>query len=98
VLHDWGDEECIQILNKCREAITKEKAGKVIIVEAVIEEEGEDKLDDVRLMLDMAMMAHTTNGKERTLKEWSHLLHKAGFNQFNVKPIQAVQSIIQAYP
>ncbi|KAJ8452951.1 hypothetical protein Cgig2_014714 [Carnegiea gigantea] len=98
VLHDWGDEECIQILNKCKESITKEKAGKVIIVEAVIEEKTEDKLENVRLMLDMVMMAHTTNGKERTLKEWSHLLHKAGFNHFSVTPTQGFQSIIEAYP
>lgn len=98
VLHDWDDDECIQILDKCKEAITKEKAGKVLIVEAVIEEETEDKLEDARLMLDMVMMAHTTNGKERTLKEWSYLRHKAGFNHFNIKCIQAVQSIIEAYP
>ncbi|KAJ8452952.1 hypothetical protein Cgig2_014715 [Carnegiea gigantea] len=98
VLHDWDDEECIQILNKCKEAIIKEKAGKVIIVEAVIEEETEDKLEDARLMLDMVMMAHTTNGKERTLKEWSHIVDKAGFNHINVKPIQAVQSVIEVYP
>lgn len=96
VLHDWDDDECIQILNKCKEAITKEKAGKVIIVDAVIEEETEDKLEDARLMCDMAMMAHTINGKERTLKEWRHILHKAGFNHFNVKSIQAVQSVIEA--
>ncbi|KAJ8452953.1 hypothetical protein Cgig2_014716 [Carnegiea gigantea] len=98
VLHDWDDEECIQIVNKCKEAMAKEKAGKVIIVEAVIEGETEDKLEDARLMLDMVIMAHTTNGKERTFKEWSHILHKAGFNHLNVKPIQAIQSVIKAYP
>ena len=66
-------------------------------MEAVIEEETEDKLQDARLMLDMVMMAHTTNGKERTLREWSHIVHKAGFNHFNVKPIQVVQSVIETY-
>ncbi|WJX37702.1 hypothetical protein P8452_25442 [Trifolium repens] len=59
VLHDWGDDECIQILKKCREAIPKEK-GKVIIVEAVIEEEGgkHNNYKDV--------------GLKRTLQEWTH--------------------------
>ncbi|KAH1040467.1 hypothetical protein J1N35_042210 [Gossypium stocksii] len=38
VLHDWDDEECIKILKKCREAIPEDK-GKVIIVEAVLEED-----------------------------------------------------------
>ncbi|KAL8540263.1 hypothetical protein ACS0TY_001741 [Phlomoides rotata] len=37
VLHDWSDEECIEILKKCREAIPL-NCGKVMIVEAVIQE------------------------------------------------------------
>ncbi|KMT01317.1 hypothetical protein BVRB_9g213330 [Beta vulgaris subsp. vulgaris] len=98
VLHDWGDDECIQILKKCKEAISKDK-GKVIIVEAVIEaEDTKDEFENARLLLDMVMLAHTTNGKERTLKEWSCLLNKAGFGHFNVHPIQAVQSVIEAFP
>ncbi|ONH92381.1 hypothetical protein PRUPE_8G171600 [Prunus persica] len=76
VLHDWEDDECIRILKKCREAIPEDK-GKVIIIEAVIDEEDEkedSKLTNVRLMLDMVMMAHTNTGKERTLKEWVYVL------------------------
>nr|QAX90934.1 caffeic acid O-methyltransferase [Catalpa bungei]QAX90956.1 caffeic acid O-methyltransferase [Catalpa bungei] len=68
VLHDWSDNECIQILTKCREAIPKD-TGKVIIAEAIIEEGEEDKFIDVRLALDMVMLAHTEKGKERTIKE-----------------------------
>ena len=49
-------------------------------------------------MLDMVMMAHTTTGKERTLKEWDYVLKKAGFNRYTVKPIRAVKSVIEAYP
>ncbi|XP_059654922.1 acetylserotonin O-methyltransferase-like [Cornus florida] len=97
VLHDWGDDECIQILRKCRKAIPDDK-GKVIIVEAVIEEGEGDKLKYVRLMLDMVMMAHTKTGKERTLKEWVYLLREAGFSRYTVNRIQAVQSVIEAYP
>ncbi|XP_061360617.1 acetylserotonin O-methyltransferase-like [Gastrolobium bilobum] len=96
VLHDWGDEECIQILKKCREAIQKEN-GRVIIVEAVIEEGGkQDRLKDVGLMMDMVMMAHTNFGKERTLKEWQYVIKMAGFTSYIVKPINAVQSVIIA--
>jgi len=97
-LHDWGDEECIQILKNCREAIPKEN-GKVIIVEAVIEEgegEGKHKYKDVGLMLDMVMMAHTNIGKERTLKEWEYVIKMAGFKACIVKSINAVQSVIVA--
>ncbi|KAK9109370.1 hypothetical protein Sjap_017430 [Stephania japonica] len=104
VLHDWGDEECITILRKCREAVPKDK-GKVIMVEAVIKEEKheiddekEEKLKGLRLMMDMVMMAHTTTGKERTQQEWEYVVTQAGFTKCIVKPIQAIPSIIIAYP
>ncbi|KAJ4966360.1 hypothetical protein NE237_018209 [Protea cynaroides] len=97
VLHDWNDEECIQILRNCREAIAGDD-GKVIIVEAVIKEKQEYKYKGVGLMLDMIMMAHTNNGKERTQEEWIHVLDKAGFSRYTFTTIPAVQSIIQAYP
>ncbi|KAF7836982.1 acetylserotonin O-methyltransferase-like [Senna tora] len=98
VLHDWGDEECIQILKTCKEAIPH-KNGRVIIAEAVIEEEGfKDKLKDVGLMLDMVMMAHTNIGKERTLKEWEYLITQAGFSTFTLKNINSLKSIIIAFP
>ncbi|KAG6572140.1 Acetylserotonin O-methyltransferase, partial [Cucurbita argyrosperma subsp. sororia] len=97
VLHLWDDETCIKILKKCREAIPK-KTGKVIIVEAVLEEKEENNLSDVGLMLDMVMMAHTNDGKERTAKEWAYVLHQAGFTRHTITPIRALQSVIQAFP
>ncbi|KAK8665284.1 hypothetical protein V6N13_005455 [Hibiscus sabdariffa] len=97
VLLDWDDEECIRILKKCREAIPEDK-GKAIIVEAVVEENRDDELESARLMLDMVIMAHTNRGKQRTLKEWSYVLQESGFTRFNVKPIRAIQSVIEAYP
>ncbi|KAL4351533.1 hypothetical protein GQ457_06G002200 [Hibiscus cannabinus] len=97
VLHDWDDEECIRILKKCREAIPEDK-GKAIIVEAVVEENKDDELESARLLLDMVIMAHTNRGKQRSLKEWSYVLQESGFTRFNVKPIRAIQSVIEAYP
>ncbi|KAK7252465.1 hypothetical protein RIF29_36417 [Crotalaria pallida] len=99
VLHDWADEECIQILKKCKEAIPKEN-GRVIIVEAVIEEGGKQgSLKDVGLVLDMIMMAHTHLGKERTLEEWDYVIKMAGFTTYSVKRIpNIVKSVIMAFP
>ncbi|XP_065870000.1 acetylserotonin O-methyltransferase-like [Euphorbia lathyris] len=98
VLHDWNDEECIEILKKCKEAIPKEN-GKVIIIEAVV---GEDKIDDkleiARLLLDMTIMAHTKTGKERTSKEWGFVIQKAGFSSHSISHISSIQSIIQCFP
>ncbi|XP_016650415.1 PREDICTED: 3'-hydroxy-N-methyl-(S)-coclaurine 4'-O-methyltransferase 1-like [Prunus mume] len=100
VLDDWGNDECIRILKKCREA-TPEDKGKVIIVEVVIDEKDEKediKLTNLRLMLDMVKMAHTNTGKERTLKEWEYVLGEAGFSRHTITPIHAVCSVIQAFP
>ncbi|XP_028759649.1 acetylserotonin O-methyltransferase-like isoform X2 [Neltuma alba] len=98
VLHDWGDEECIEILKKCREAVGEK--GKVMIAEAVIEEAGEkEKLKEVGLMLDMVMMAHTSVGKERTVSEWEYVIREAGFSAFSVRHIpSSVKSLIMAFP
>ncbi|XP_075478525.1 flavonoid 4'-O-methyltransferase 3-like isoform X2 [Primulina tabacum] len=98
VLHDWSDEECIQILRNCMEAIPRDK-GKVIIVEAVVEVgEGFDDYSEVRTVLHMVMTAHTERGKERTCKEWRHLLNEAGLTKHTQKHIKAIVSVIEAYP
>ncbi|KAL8540255.1 hypothetical protein ACS0TY_001733 [Phlomoides rotata] len=96
VLHDWSDKECIEILKKCRDAIPL-NCGKVMIVEAVIQEK-EDKYSDVRLALDMVMLAHTQKGKERTFKEWEYVVKQAGFTRFSVTNLdEAIASVIEAY-
>ncbi|GFP83139.1 (rs)-norcoclaurine 6-o-methyltransferase [Phtheirospermum japonicum] len=99
ILHDWSDELCIEILKKCKEAIAA-KNGKVIIVEAVIDEEGEerDEYTGARLALDMTIMASTVSGKERTAKEWELLVNAAGFRRHTIKHMKAIESVIVAYP
>lgn len=95
VLHDWSDSECIQILKNCREAISK----KVIIGEALIDEQNkEDKMTNAKLLMDMVMMAHTNEGKERTQKEWAYVLTKAGFSSYVIKSTSVLQSLIVAIP
>lgn len=69
-------------------------------MEAVIDEKiGKGKnLKDVGLMLDMIMMAHTTNGKERSAKEWDHILSAAGFSSHSILQTSAIEPLILAYP
>ncbi|KAI4367244.1 hypothetical protein MLD38_023006 [Melastoma candidum] len=101
VLHDWSDDDCIHILRKCKDAIPRDGGGKVVIVEGVMEEEGEeaqDELSGVRLSLDMVMMAHTKAGRERTRKEWESVITQAGFSRIHITAIAAVQSVIEVFP
>jgi hypothetical protein len=97
VLHDWSDEHCMKILKNCRKAIP-EKSGKLIIVDIVLEKDGNDLFDETRMAFDLLMMAHTTGGKERTELEWQKLLVEAGFGRYKIIKIPTIPSIIEAYP
>ncbi|XP_026432318.1 trans-resveratrol di-O-methyltransferase-like [Papaver somniferum] len=69
ILHDWSDKDCVRILQRCRAAIpSREEGGKVIIIDAVIEEDKnkqEDSITETQLLMDIAVMA-IYNSKERT--------------------------------
>ncbi|XP_059075048.1 (R,S)-reticuline 7-O-methyltransferase-like [Cryptomeria japonica] len=97
VLHDWGDEDCVKILKQCRKAIPE--TGKVIILDAVLNATEKTALDpSMGFVFDLAMLAHTVAGKERSEEEWKNLLKEAGFPRFNVITIPALQSVIEAFP
>lgn len=97
MLHNWQDDECVKILKKCKEAIPKE-AGKVIIMDIVVDSEMENSdLTHSKLSLDIDMMI-TSGGRERTVEEWKRLLDKAGFRSHEIIHIIAIQSVIVAYP
>ncbi|KAM7251018.1 hypothetical protein ACFE04_022901 [Oxalis oulophora] len=103
ILHDWNDEECVQILKQCREAITsdKENCGKVIIIDMVIRNgvasEDIKGLYELQLFYDMEMMT-VTKGKERSEKEWAKLFLDAGFSDYKIHPILGARSFIEVYP
>ncbi|KAL1562756.1 Flavonoid 8-O-methyltransferase 1 [Salvia divinorum] len=99
IFHDWSDEDCIKILERCKEAIfsSKEKGGKVIIVDMVVDcEKQEDEGIETQLSMDMLMMAVTT-GKERSEKEWAELFSAAGFLNYKITPILGLRSVIEVF-
>ncbi|GLJ12073.1 hypothetical protein SUGI_0183360 [Cryptomeria japonica] len=91
VLHDWDDEEFIRLLKNCYKAIPEK--GKVIIIDAVVEENG--SLKKQGLAFDMFMMAHTHGGKERTEEEYKILFQAAGFRHYNIIKLPFVQAIVE---
>ncbi|EYU30782.1 hypothetical protein ABFS82_08G207100 [Erythranthe guttata] len=101
IFHDWTDEECIKILEKCKEAITSgdnKTDGKVIIVEIVVDDQKENqKATETQLLFDMLMMIEVT-GKERTEKEWANLFFSAGFSNYKITPVLGLRSIIEVFP
>ncbi|EXB37024.1 (RS)-norcoclaurine 6-O-methyltransferase [Morus notabilis] len=97
IMHDWMDEDCVKILKNCRKAVP-EKSGKVIIVDVVLDLKGNGLFDDMGLILDLLMAAHSLGGKERTEKEWKKILKEGGFSCYKIIRISTFLSIIEAYP
>ncbi|MCL7029283.1 hypothetical protein MKW94_013713 [Papaver nudicaule] len=102
ILHDWSDTDCVRILKRCREAIpSREDGGKVIILDAVIEEDKnkqeDNSITETQLLFDIMMMAFH-NGKERTEKEWKKLFIDSGFTDYKITRVQGFRSFIEVYP
>ena len=99
ILHDWNDEECVKILQKCKQAIpSKEKGGKVIIIDMMMEnQKGDNEGMETQLFFDMLMMILVT-GRERNEKEWEKLFLDSGFSGYKITPILGLRSIIEVYP
>ncbi|MFE9258746.1 methyltransferase [Streptomyces sp. NPDC006879] len=93
VVHDWPEDQALQILKNVRKAIPAH--GRILLVEFVVPSEGNGrhpaKLVDLWLML-------LVGGKERTSEQYSSLLASAGFQLERVVQTAAPVSVIEARP
>jgi hypothetical protein len=92
VLHDWTDEQAIEILRNCRKAIAPQ--GRLLILEAVLPEG--DTPHDGKLS-DLLMLA-VTGGIERTTNQYAALLSAAGFRLARMIPVSTHQSVLEGVP
>ncbi|QNI05957.1 methyltransferase [Mycobacterium kubicae] len=90
ILHDWEDADCVQILGRCRAAMTP--GGRVAIIEFVVNEA--DDSPTIALM-DLEMLA-VVGGRERSLAEFDALLAQAGLRRVAVRRLGSQQSVIEA--
>lgn len=77
ILHDWNDDECVQILQNQRKASTSD--GRVFIAEHVIPD---PSTPHFAKLFDIHMMCWGT-GRERTQEEYATLLERAGWRYLN---------------
>ncbi|CAN6346190.1 unnamed protein product [Urochloa humidicola] len=98
VLHDWGDEDCVKILKNCKKVIPpREKGGKVIIIDIVVQEGSSNlKNRETQALFDLYIML--VNGIERDEQEWKNIFFKAGFDDYKISPVLGARSIIEVYP
>ncbi|CAN1857369.1 Probable O-methyltransferase 3, partial [Linum perenne] len=100
ILHNWDDEKCVKILKSCREAVSHNIKGKVIIIDMVVGNKAvanDHEMSQVQLCFDLLMMA-SYNAKERTEEEWKSLFEAAGFSDYKVVRCLGARSVIEAYP
>jgi hypothetical protein len=92
IIHDWTDEQSVQILKNCRKVIPKN--GRLLIVEAVVPPENEPSLAKD---FDMVMLV-LPGGIERTEEEYRLLFKQAGFQLSSITPTTSLISVIEGKP
>ncbi|KAK9131995.1 hypothetical protein Scep_011523 [Stephania cephalantha] len=99
ILHEMTDEDCLKILKRCREAIlSKEKGGKVIIIDIVLDlQGGKPESVELQLLLDLQLMVDV-NGKQRTESEWKKLFEDSGFASYKITNVLSFRSVIEVFP
>lgn len=95
ILHDWSDEECIQIMQTLRKRIGSAKHVKVLISDMVIREK-----DPVafKYLLDLHMKLFFHHAKERYLFQWQNIFQKSGFRIVQMYTIRTISNIIELEP
>uniref|UniRef100_A0A0E0LAF5 O-methyltransferase domain-containing protein n=1 Tax=Oryza punctata TaxID=4537 RepID=A0A0E0LAF5_ORYPU len=98
VLHCFGDDDCVKILRRCKEAIpVRDSGGKVIIINMVVGSGSQRNIfKETQALFDLYMMS--IDGIEREEKGWEMVFFKAGFSAYKIMPILGFLSVIEVYP
>ncbi|ORX89365.1 S-adenosyl-L-methionine-dependent methyltransferase [Basidiobolus meristosporus CBS 931.73] len=94
ILHDWTDEQSIQILKCVRAAIPPN--GLLLIADIVMSRDANTS-DRIANQMDL-MMGASSWAKERNEKEFKYLFQSSGFRFSRVWQLRAFSSIIEAVP
>ena len=92
ILHDWTDEQCVEILQCLRRAMAP--AARLLVIDAVVGAPNEDPLAK---WLDLMMLV-SAGGRERTIEEWVAVLADGGFRLVSTAAATASTNVIVAAP
>lgn len=76
ILHDWGDEKIGSLLRRIFDRLPA--GGALLVVEKLLNEDGVGPLAANMQSLNMLIV---TEGKERSVSDYTRLLHAAGFGE-----------------
>jgi hypothetical protein len=92
ILHDWTDEECVEILGAVRRAA--HDGSTLLVIEGVLAEPSQDARART---LDLVMLT-VTGGRERTAGQLGALLERSGFRLDRVVPTASPMRVVEASP
>jgi O-methyltransferase len=92
ILHDWADEECVEILGAVRRAA--QDSSTLLVIEGVLAEQDSNPRPRT---LDLVMLT-VTGGRERTASELSALLERGGFRLDRVIDTASPMRVVEASP
>jgi predicted O-methyltransferase YrrM len=87
VLHNWGDADCVRLLERCAAAMAP--GGRVLVVDYILLP---GHIMDMTRLLDLEMMVLTERGRERTKGEFRRLLRGAGLRLKTTLPLSGSSS------
>jgi ubiquinone/menaquinone biosynthesis C-methylase UbiE len=87
ILHDWDDSKALTLLRRCYAAL--ERGGAIIVLEALLDEDGTGPAAAAGLSL--TMLVATQGGRERSASEYIALLREAGFVRHEVRYLHNLQ-------
>lgn len=91
ILHDWNDQDCIQILRQCRQAMRR--GGRVAIIEFLM---GDLTDPGTRATLTDLAMHLLFTARERSLDEFDVLLAAADLRRATMRHAVYPQAVIEA--
>jgi len=89
IIHDWNDEQSVEIMKNCHRALPE--SGKLILIEAVIPGTSEPHFGK---FMDLNMLV-MTGGRERTEAEFRQLYEASGFRLTRIVPSESPFSVIE---
>jgi len=92
VIHDWNDDQALQILRNCRKVVPEN--GALLLLEMGLSEPNQPSLGKA---VDLYMLV-LTGGLERTVDEYRDLLGRAGFRLNRVLPTSTDFVILESLP
>lgn len=95
ILHDWDDDNCVDIMKTIHASASRVQGSKVLIMEVLLDDT--KPLSHIQAFLDLQMLS-LVNGKERSENQWRPILEKSGFSLQRIIRTGGELVIIEATP